>query len=575
VKSSFRNLLLRTDLAVPSAGVAIAEAHPPKEYPIVLTPGSRQGSSQMSCPPPQPFSAISFSDSIFASSKGKPMRLIVIATIICFGTLAFAADPPQQTPEQIAAQQKIDQIKADTALLQAQTAQYQAQQDAEKARRQAPTDQLTAQKGLVDAQNASVTAQNTADAAKRQAEIDKLKAQKDLITAATPNITGAPKGTVTFDDKAASGIENTVKAYEAVHEAAATIAQSIRNGRAPNSVYVILSANDANNIAGLSVFEAQAALIGNRLESIDGLKTSSALRLPTLVSEQTEGAEEALGLLGPAVTALTGLVGLFKVDDKYVPKDESPDLPAFYGAVAAQLQGYGTIYYPEIMPANLFEDASPVQATLMYVSSDLDKLRATYYSRLADKNTATKATLDADAATKTKAEIDAINKQLADPTISAAKKKELETSRQGKLNSILSDAVKDAPLDNLKKYSALLKKYLDDNDKYIALLEAVLKSGDDYIGGMTKSDASSTSPLLNLIAAERVRRIYRTAQPTAYALQLSVQRLSGTRREHTNFFGTSLSFSGGVVASYRLFAANSGILVASQTVQVIKPFTKN
>src|SRR5207237_9564688 len=108
----------------------------------------------------------------------------------------------------------------------------------------------------------------------------------------------------------------------------------------------------------------------------------------------------------------------------------------------------------------------------------------------------------------------------------------------------------------------------------IALIEAVVKAGDDYLAAMTKSDATSTSPLLALMTAERLRGVYRDHLSAAYAVQLSIQKLSGSRKEHTNFFGTSLSFSGGVVASYRVFEATTGKLVASETVPVIKPFTK-
>ena len=113
---------------------------------------------------------------------------------------ALADDTPK-TPEQIAAQQEIDKINADRALLEAQTAKFKAEQDADKARKQVEIDRITAEKALLEAQNAKSAAQDDNDKAKRQAEIDKLKAQKDLITVATPNITGTAKGTVSFDDK--------------------------------------------------------------------------------------------------------------------------------------------------------------------------------------------------------------------------------------------------------------------------------------------------------------------------------------------------------------------------------------
>ena len=79
------------------------------------------------------------------------------------------------------------------------------------------------------------------------------------------------------------------------------------------------------------------------------------------------------------------------------------------------------------------------------------------------------------------------------------------------------------------------------------------------MAAMTKSDVTTTSPLMALISADRLRQVYKE-KPSTFAIQLGVQKLSGTRKEHTNFFGTSVSFSGGVVVSYRVFEAPSGKL---------------
>jgi len=509
------------------------------------------------------------------------MRTLLVVAV-CFGLCGantFAQDSPAKTPEQIAAQQVIDQLNAEKALLDAQTAKFKAEQDAEKARKQVEIDRLTAEKALLDAQTAG-------EKSVRQDEIDKIKAQKDLITAATPNITGAPKGTVTFDDKGTVTIENTVKAYEAVRDAAATIAAGIVTGSPADKVYVILGTGDTTALAGLSVFEAQASLIKKRLLDIDHLKDDPGMTVPTEESGPQSFAA-ALALAGPAINAVTGLVSLFKVDDKFMSKDETPDLPALYGAVAAQMRTHGavSIYYPEIMPAHLFEAQSPVQATLTEVVDALDKLRGTYFSRLADRAKGTKLAADADdkiakapGAIKAREEITAIEKQINALGTSPAdvkRKKALEALKAEKLKLIPEGAIDDETLlDDKKKYRGALKSFIDANERYIALLEPVLKAGDEYMAAMTKSDVTSTSPLMALITAERLRRVYTEKPATTYAVQVGLQKLSGSRKEHTNFFGTSVSFSGGVVVSYRVFEASSGKLIASETVPIVKPFTK-
>lgn len=92
---------------------------------------------------------------------------------------------------------------------------------------------------------------------------------------------------------------------------------------------------------------------------------------------------------------------------------------------------------------------------------------------------------------------------------------------------------------------------------------------------MTTAGTANTAPLTALVAAERLRALY-TAQPsTTWAIEVGVVRLAGTRKEHRNFFGTSVKFSGGVVVSYRAFNAATGKLVASDTVSHVSPLRRS
>src|SRR5437667_7705036 len=100
--------------------------------------------------------------------RGKNMKKIALAfallTMSCGFLVARAlADDTPKTPEQIAAQQEIDKINADRALLEAQTAKFKAEQDADKARKQVEIDRITAEKALLEAQNAKSAAQDDND----------------------------------------------------------------------------------------------------------------------------------------------------------------------------------------------------------------------------------------------------------------------------------------------------------------------------------------------------------------------------------------------------------------------------
>ena len=80
-------------------------------------------------------------------------------------------------------------------------------------------------------------------------------------------------------------IESTVKAYQAVQQAAVSIGSDIKRVAASGSLFVILGPNDVSAITALSVFEAQAALITKRLTGLEALHKSAGLAVPTADAE--------------------------------------------------------------------------------------------------------------------------------------------------------------------------------------------------------------------------------------------------------------------------------------------------
>jgi hypothetical protein len=496
------------------------------------------------------------------------IRCVVIALCLMVTAANAMAQEETEGPD-------IEQIKAETELLKAQTEQFKAEQDAEKARKQADLDQLASEKAVIDARAA-------AEKQARQDEIDKLKAQKELITAATPSVTGAPAGTVSFDDKAALTIENTALAYKAVDTMATEVASAItKKIPGTDTTFIILSTSDVTSLTSLSVFETQADLITKRLDDINKLKDEQGMKVPK-VAGGPQSALAAMGLIGPSINALTSLISLFRVEDKYAIGNETPNLRAVYGALGGKLTG--TVYFPEVVPAYLFDTPSPVQTTLDKVTKALDNLRTTYFSRLADKTTVTGgiATQEKNiaAAKKLLDEIAAINKELAALTNTASQRQRRDVleKQTAEKTAALPDGIKDTTiLAERERLAGEQKLFLEANDKYLTVLEAVLKAGDEYIASMTKTDATTTAPLLSLVAAERLRRLYKPDKQVAektYAIEMTVEKLSGTRKEHRSFLGTSLSFSGGVVASYRVFQASTGKLIVSGTAVAREPFTK-
>jgi hypothetical protein len=499
-------------------------------------------------------------------------RLLLLTAAVLLASCQVAAAQEPQTGS--ATPSELERLKAETELLNAQTNKLKAETESENARKQAEINRLTAEKSLLEAQTAI-------EKAKRQEEIDKLKARKDLIEAATANIAGRLEGAVTFDDKGATSIENTVRAYEALQTLAPAIAAEIVKER-NEGVFVILGATDRTALTALSVFEAQAILTRTRLDELQRLKTHDALAVPTATSEP-QSPMEALALAAPVINLATGLIGLFRVDDKYVVKDETPDLRAVYGSVAKAMQAEKReIYFPEAMAPGLFATSSKAQDTLNGIGKSLQDLWLTYFDRVAKGAAQTKVAedlateiKDAETAAMLKNEIKQHQEDLKNPATTPARAKELAALIAQKEKAIPAGAITDPSLLSAKrKHLAAAKAFLESNATYVALLDKVLKAGDEYIAAMTKSDATSTAPLAALIAAERLRDVYTKSLKTTYAVELGVHRLSGTRKEHRNFFRTSLSFSGGVVVSYRVFQAETGRLLASDTLSRVMPFAK-
>jgi hypothetical protein len=489
------------------------------------------------------------------------LTLLVAGGLLLSANLAFAQ---QSTPDP-----DLEKYKAETDRIVAETARKKAEQDSSKQEKQSEIDRLTAEKDLLDVENAT-------EASKRKDALDKLKAQKDLIDAAALKVEGAPEGKVTYDDKGASAIENTVMAYETVNALAKPIADAVVKGHAEET-YIIIGSGDRSSLTALPVFEGQADLLTKRLNDVNAMKDKDGLAYPKADSEASSFGLTDLTTAGAFINAAASLVSLFRVDDTFVVKDETPDARAVYSVIAREITANkGAVYYPDAMAPSLFDDLtnSKVHQKLTGIVTALDGLWSTYFLRMADNERAAKAADEAEgkiaSSEKAVKEIATLKTERARPTTSAARRKEIDQLIEEKQKAVLDDTL----LNDLRKSAAALRAYLEANKKYIALLDRVLKSGDDYIAAMTTAGTATTAPITALISAERLRALYTAHPDKTWAIEVGVVRLAGTRKEHRNFFGTNVKFSGGVVVSYRVFNAKTGQMVASDTLSQVSPLTK-
>lgn len=358
---------------------------------------------------------------------------------------------------------ELDQYKAETDRILAETARLKAEQESIKQEKQSEIDRLTADKALLDVQNA-------AEASKRKDSLDKLKAQKELMDAAALKVERAPEGTVAYDDKGASAIENTVMAYEALDALAKPIADAIVAGATADTkppanavgagakagttapatagTFVIIGTSDRSALLALPVFESQAELLTKRLKDVNDMKDGEGLAYPSAGSTASSFGLASLTTAGAFINAAATLVSLFRADDTFVVKDETPDARAVYSVVAREIaKSKGDVYYPDAMAPNLFDGLinSSVHKKLTAVVMALDSLWATHFLRMADSERATKEAEQAEGkiagSEKASKEIAALKIERARPTTTAVRKAEIDQLIADKSKAVLDDTV--------------------------------------------------------------------------------------------------------------------------------------
>jgi hypothetical protein len=362
-------------------------------------------------------------------------------------------------------------------------------------------------------------------------------------------------------------------AYEALASLAIPMAAEIVGNR--TGTFVIIGSGDRSALTALPVFESQAELLATRLETVNTMKDLDGLKYPEPGAEPSS-ALASLATVGSVINAAASLVALFRVDDTFVVKDETPDVRAVYSLVAKWMKRMKvTVYYPDAMAPGLFAaiSTSDVHKKLTAVVAALDTLWATNFQRMSDNERATTEAATEQArienSEKASKDIAALRTERARGTTTADRRRAIDELIEERQADVLDETV----LNDARKTVAALRSYLDANKQYLALIDRVLKAGDAYITAITTAEAGATAPLAALIAAERLRAVYLAAQQP-YAVEVGVVRLAGTRREHRNFFGTSVSFSGGLVVSYRVFDAKTGELLASDTLSHVNPLKK-
>ncbi len=273
------------------------------------------------------------------------------------------------------AEPSIEEIRKETALIEAETARI----NAEVAR-------LNAERAKTEAQRAPDTALKDI-----QAQTGIATAQKDLATAQTNakiaevfgEVKEGPfKGTVEMKDKAGT-LEAMLFAHKAVKQAAAKIGTEIGAGVKGKTVLVV-PARNFESFRRLTAYKLRAKLVSDALAAAKPAAGqgaadvgSGAGRVGTSESVTKRGSEAAApAVIGAGLDAVNKLLGFFRSDFTFGGAEATVDETAAVYAMAGTLQKAGAkVRLPQmLMPADQAKASQDLGGEITRMSGERDGL---------------------------------------------------------------------------------------------------------------------------------------------------------------------------------------------------------
>lgn len=457
---------------------------------------------------------------------GTRSALLASALTILFGAHTMAQDttPPPSPPLQSEEAKKIDELKRQKELLDAQRAAAEAEKqfiDAQKSLNDARRVPSATEAATAEQVAQARAAKEVADAQKALADAQKAESDAQLAAfkAALGEVQGSGlTGAVTTGERTGE-IEAALLAVKAVREAAVSIGGRVKGSVKAGSAIVIVNSTEMPTFQNLIAYKAEVAIVEKVLDAAAAAAAQHESRGPAIE------AVPILGAAGLALDATTKLLSFFRTDytiqGNVVTLDDRIALEEVANVVAAS--GFN-------VAAPLIYDAAVVMGATQFLMDDA--------TRLAEKRAKLQPSI-----ARLAAAVAALAKQLSAPDLPGETKITLE--------KVLSDQT--TLLKSLTNASGLV---------------------DAWYTKLGSADAKGVAVLVNVAREKSVA----DALSKAHLLTVKVQKAGGNfltkKNLWTVFGGMPLFHMGGAAVSYTLMDGQTGRLISAGVVPIHGGFVK-
>ena len=465
-------------------------------------------------------------------------------------------------------------------------------------------------------------AQNLAKIAQAQADIatanqQKAEAQADAFKAKLGSIdtSDAPKRTITTDSVV---IEANYLAYTAANSAAARIADALGEGVCSQNL-AFYTGKDQDAVQAYIALKNQLNLVaqavnGKRMiepvvlrpvpssvlpnpegELVKLYKFESPAPANTQPPPPKQGAQNepnVTAIATPAdasaiINAALGLISLFRVDTTFTGISVASDDVALQALLAHEIQRHchrfnpqpqlfhPTFSYSTAGSSDLIKQIQSLLDTSEVLKAQAAQLDQFVGTPLGNAITATAKTRDSIAALD--ADLNTVVAELGSKPFSSDRAKLIKqqtddtAQRQTLVGQLRNDAdacgFPNARTADVATLSAeLIGRYQADQvvaQGASAPIQTTASRISDLLSAVSKPGSDGTSPISAILRAERLQK---GLTDQSYMLMTKIVSIGGNNINKRNFFWSTLSFSGGIVAEY-LLNNKDGAMVQSGTVE--------
>lgn len=405
----------------------------------------------------------------------------------------------------------------------------------------------------------------TAQQAQADAKLKMLQDQQSMLTGMLPSSSAAPKAG-SFTVTGTNPFDSQLLAYRALSPVATEIAKNATSG----VPIVIYDQTEINNLANyqsvLQVLNLLQVEVANLKSTFTNQLEPEAQKVLTLPKQDLSAVavRSFAGVLAPGLAlgglkTLSDLIGMFRTDTNIAFSTFANDDTALTAEVARALVAGGKeVYSPAMMPLSVTTNTSTFMSALSKIETDLMNLQNSAIidqSKVQQVSDALNAYIQADQALQAN----------TDSTKTAGLTNAKTTA--GNYAQGLLGVTSPGPLDVAKAgiWKAKCDQFLKELGQFTTSVAGMVTSLATLQTSLTAVTNTGSATFTAILRAERL--LAKASSANAQVLMVKTSVLGGSVVTRQNLFtGGHLLYTGGAIASFTLFDAASGKVLASGVV---------